>query len=164
MSPRRVPGLSGLSIQLTFVGFRAAGIRPYGWVLLIHRTLLKNPTAVSPLQSALRAASFPQGKLLEGAEAGAIQRGAIEVATLWGDRLPPPTDSETFFCFHFLFPFNGQLRPGTWRAAGIRPEFLPLIRIFQGSQEGGAKIFAHARLRLDSEKRLVYNHLDKLKI
>ena len=30
LSPRRVPGLSGSSIQLTFVGFRAAGIRPYG--------------------------------------------------------------------------------------------------------------------------------------
>ena len=30
LSPRRVPGLSGLSIQLSFVSFRAAGIRPYG--------------------------------------------------------------------------------------------------------------------------------------
>ena len=27
---RRVPGLSGSSIQLTFVTFRAANIRPYG--------------------------------------------------------------------------------------------------------------------------------------
>ena len=29
LSPRRVPGLSGSSVQLTFVTFRAAGIRPY---------------------------------------------------------------------------------------------------------------------------------------
>ena len=29
LSPRRVPGLSGSSIQLTFVTFRAANIRPY---------------------------------------------------------------------------------------------------------------------------------------
>ena len=26
---RRVPGLSGLSVQLSFITFRAAGIRPY---------------------------------------------------------------------------------------------------------------------------------------
>ena len=30
LSPRHVPGLSGSSIQLSFVGFRAANIRPYG--------------------------------------------------------------------------------------------------------------------------------------
>ena len=30
LSPRWVPGLSGWFVQLTFVGFRAADIRPYG--------------------------------------------------------------------------------------------------------------------------------------
>ena len=34
LSPRRVPGLSGSSVQLTFVGFRAAGIRPYALKVL----------------------------------------------------------------------------------------------------------------------------------
>ena len=52
---------------------RAANIRPYELVLPIQPTLNKNPTAVSPLQSGLRPASFPQGKLLEGAPAASIQ-------------------------------------------------------------------------------------------
>ena len=75
---------------------RAAGIRPYGWLAPIQRTLDKEPRASGPLQSALRAASFPRGKLLVVAEAGAIQRGAFEMATLRGGGLPPPTGSETF--------------------------------------------------------------------
>ena len=43
--------------------WRAANIRPYGVVLTIQRTLNEKPTAVDPLQSGLRPASFPQGKL-----------------------------------------------------------------------------------------------------
>ena len=39
---------------------RAAGIRPYGLTCTIQCTLNKEPRAVSPLQSALRAASFPR--------------------------------------------------------------------------------------------------------
>ena len=41
LSPRWVPGLSGSSVQLTFVTFRAAGIRPYGLVRTIQRTAAK---------------------------------------------------------------------------------------------------------------------------
>ena len=51
--------------QLRPITFRAADIRPYGLACTIQRALNKEPRAVSPLQSALRAASFPQGKLLE---------------------------------------------------------------------------------------------------
>ena len=48
------------SIQLTAIEtvmLRAAGIRPYGLACTIQLTLSKNPPAVGPLQSALRAAS-----------------------------------------------------------------------------------------------------------
>ena len=78
---------------------RAAGIRPYEMVHPIQRALSENPSAVGPLQSALRAASFPRGKLLEGAEAGTIQRGVTEVVTLRGDKLPPPTGAKGFSGF-----------------------------------------------------------------
>ena len=61
LSPRRVPGLSVSSIQLTFVTFRAANIRPYGWVPPIQRTLLKNPTAVALFSQPYGLPASPKG-------------------------------------------------------------------------------------------------------
>ena len=116
MSTRRVPGLRGSSIQLSFITFRAAGIRPYEMVLTIQRTLNKERTAVSPLQSALRAASFPQGKLLVGAEAAPIQRTAL-FRYVAGRQIAAPYGLSSFW----RLPFNRQLNPDTRRAAGIRP-------------------------------------------
>ena len=92
--------MSGSSIHFTFVTFRAAGIRPYEVVPTIQLALNKNPPAAGPLQSALRAASLSQGKLLEGAEAVATQRTTIQMATLRVDKLPTPTRVRTFYGFH----------------------------------------------------------------
>ena len=44
LSPRWVPGLSVSSVQLTFVTFWAANIRPYGLVRTIQRTAVKTAT------------------------------------------------------------------------------------------------------------------------
>ena len=61
MSPRWVPGLSGSSVQLTFVTFRAAGIRPYGLACAIQLTLNKERTAVALFSQAYGLPASPKG-------------------------------------------------------------------------------------------------------
>ena len=60
LAARKITNVSCIDEPLNPGTWRAAGIRPYGLACTIQRTLNKERTAVGPLQSALRAASFPR--------------------------------------------------------------------------------------------------------
>ena len=76
---------------------RAANIRPYGEVLPIQLTLNKEPRAVSPLQSGLRPASFPQGKLLVGAVSCSYSMYCYRNRQVAGRQIAAPYELRNFW-------------------------------------------------------------------
>ena len=96
MSPRRVPGLSGSFIQLTFVTFRAANIRPYGVACTIQLTLNKERTAVA-LFSQPYGLPASQGKLLEGAVAWCHSTGCYRNREVEGRQIADPYGLRNFW-------------------------------------------------------------------
>ena len=129
LSPRRLPGLSGSSVQLTFVTFRAANIRPYGLARTIQPTLNKNPTAVALFSQAYGLPASPR-ETFGGNRSLPLFNEPLCSATLRVGRLPPPTNSEDFSGFRSTGSSRplprGRLisAPTDWRA----PFNLPLIK------------------------------------
>ena len=81
--------------------WRAAGIRPYGWVRTIQLALNKERTAVGPLQSALRAASFPR-EAFGGAVSCSHSTGCYPSGNVEGRQIAAPYEGRGFW----WVPFN----------------------------------------------------------
>ena len=85
--------------KLRPVTLRAADIRPYGVVHSIQHTLNKERTAVALFSQPYGLPASPQGKLWWVRKLSPFN-APLCLATLRGDKLPPPTDSETFGNVH----------------------------------------------------------------